>query len=54
MAKRIDWNRGWEFTPECSEAFLRGESVCKIAIDLNCSESYVKKVMRGIYARIGA
>ena len=27
LAKRIDWNRGWEFTPACDDAFLRGEAV---------------------------
>ena len=42
LAKRIDWNRGWEFTPHCDDAFLRGEAVGgteTVTLPHNCRET---------------
>ena len=42
MAERIDWNRGWEFTPRFDGAFLRGEpceGVETVSLPHTCRET---------------
>ena len=42
MAERIDWNRGWEFTPRFDDAFLRGEpceGVETVSLPHTCRET---------------
>ena len=42
MAKRINWNRGWEFTPQFDGAFLRGEpceGVEAVSLPHTCRET---------------